>query len=304
MRSWTRNVSLAASCRIRPANLRTASASSAASSIVSASRASAPTGVLSSWLTLATKSLRTSSTRRLSVWSSASTQDEAAAADRPRQRGDADREGGGPAAEARHRHLELGLADLSVTADLARQGEQLAHHQPVALDDPERAGRGAGAQHAVFAVHDDRGRGKHGQDRGNARRQLRRLLGGPQARASRLPHSGAIPCPQRHVMFRTSDDAVGRADAHRCDQSILTYLMVCGRGRSPTIGRLREISLFSGCSPGRLSSSRCRTDKSNLRERPGGQRPWFLTASAAATAASGSRYRPPGGSGRDDASSS
>ena len=51
---------------------RTASGSSAASSTVSASSASAPTGVLSSWLVLATKSRRTSSTRLLSVWSSAS----------------------------------------------------------------------------------------------------------------------------------------------------------------------------------------------------------------------------------------
>ena len=57
---------------MRPAKRRTASGSSAASSMVSASRASAPTGVLSSWLMLATKSRRTSSTRRLSVWSSAS----------------------------------------------------------------------------------------------------------------------------------------------------------------------------------------------------------------------------------------
>src|SRR6201996_1233821 len=73
IRSWTRKVSRDASCRIRPANRRTASASSAASSIVSASRASAPTGVLSSWLTLATKSRRTSSTRCRSVWSSART---------------------------------------------------------------------------------------------------------------------------------------------------------------------------------------------------------------------------------------
>ena len=73
IRSWTRLVSRCASWRILPANRRTASASSAASSIVSASRASAPTGVLSSWLVLATKSRLTSSTRRLSVWSSAST---------------------------------------------------------------------------------------------------------------------------------------------------------------------------------------------------------------------------------------
>ena len=73
IRSWTRFVSRCASWRILAANRRTASGSSAASSIVSASRASAPTGVLSSWLVLATKSRLTSSTRRLSVWSSAST---------------------------------------------------------------------------------------------------------------------------------------------------------------------------------------------------------------------------------------
>src|SRR5580658_2042016 len=73
IRSWTRLVSRCASWRILPAKRRTASASSAASSMVSASRASAPTGVLSSWLVLATKSRLTSSTRRLSVWSSART---------------------------------------------------------------------------------------------------------------------------------------------------------------------------------------------------------------------------------------
>src|ERR1700761_1236132 len=73
IRSWTRLVSRCASWRILLANRRTASGSSAASSIVSASSASAPTGVLSSWLVLATKSRLTSSTRRLSVWSSAST---------------------------------------------------------------------------------------------------------------------------------------------------------------------------------------------------------------------------------------
>ena len=57
---------------MRPANRVTASGSSAASWRASASRDSAPTGVLSSWLTLATKSRRTASTRRCSVWSSAS----------------------------------------------------------------------------------------------------------------------------------------------------------------------------------------------------------------------------------------
>ena len=61
------------SCCIRPANRRTASGSSAASGSASASSDSAPTGVLSSWLTLATKSRRTASTRRASVRSSTST---------------------------------------------------------------------------------------------------------------------------------------------------------------------------------------------------------------------------------------
>ena len=73
MTSWTRRASRSDSCCIRPANRRTASGSSAASVSASASSDIAPTGVLSSWLTLATKSRRTASTRRVSVRSSTST---------------------------------------------------------------------------------------------------------------------------------------------------------------------------------------------------------------------------------------
>src|SRR5215469_16302501 len=53
--------------------------------------------------------------------------------------------------------LNLGVPDLTVAADLARQGEQLTHHEPVALHDPERAGRLARAQHPVLAVQHDGG---------------------------------------------------------------------------------------------------------------------------------------------------
>ena len=61
-----------ASARMRSASRPTTSASSS-SSRVSASRLSAPTGVLSSWLMLATKSRRTASSRRRSDTSSMST---------------------------------------------------------------------------------------------------------------------------------------------------------------------------------------------------------------------------------------
>ena len=60
----TRSVSRADSTPIRPANLRTAVGSSAASSTASASSEIAPIGVFSSWLTLATKSRRVCSIRQ------------------------------------------------------------------------------------------------------------------------------------------------------------------------------------------------------------------------------------------------
>ena len=70
MTCWTRWVSRSLSVSIRLANRCTASGSSAASCTASASSLIAPTGVFSSWLTLATKSRRTASTRRSRVRSS------------------------------------------------------------------------------------------------------------------------------------------------------------------------------------------------------------------------------------------
>ena len=69
---WTSRVSRWLSVCMRPANRVTASGSSAASCTASASRLSAPTGVFSSWDTLATKSRRIASTRRSRVRSSTS----------------------------------------------------------------------------------------------------------------------------------------------------------------------------------------------------------------------------------------
>ena len=69
---WTSRPSRSLSVSIRSANRLTASGSSEASATASESSRIAPTGVLSSWLTLATKSRRTSSIRRSRVRSSTS----------------------------------------------------------------------------------------------------------------------------------------------------------------------------------------------------------------------------------------
>ena len=98
-------------------------------------------------------------------------EDQPAAADGAAERRHPDGEARRPAAEPRHRDLELALPDLPVPAYLAGQRGQLADHQAVALDQPERPGRGARPQHPVVAVDDHGGGGEHGQDRGDARRQ-------------------------------------------------------------------------------------------------------------------------------------
>ena len=127
------------------------SGSRASATNVSASRPSAPMGVLSSWLTLATKSRRTSSTRRLSLWSSARTRTSPLAAHVPAEGRDPDREAGQVAADAAAgRDLELALADLTVPAHLPGQGQQLAGHQALALDQAERSRGVAGLQDAVL----------------------------------------------------------------------------------------------------------------------------------------------------------
>ncbi|SQC38004.1 Uncharacterised protein [Rothia kristinae] len=72
MTSCTRAVSRSDSLCRRRVKWRTASSSPAAESMASASRRTAPTGVFSSWETLATKSVRIAWARVISVRSSAS----------------------------------------------------------------------------------------------------------------------------------------------------------------------------------------------------------------------------------------
>src|SRR6201999_2251948 len=171
---------------------------------------------------------------------------EAPAADGAGQRCHPDREGGGPAAEARHGHLELGLADLPVPTNLPGESGPLAHHEPVALDDPEGAGGGAGPQHAVLAVDNDRGGREYGKDRRDSRRQFGWLLCGPEPRIPRQPHSLPRARPHRHAVSLTCVDLYRPDRTRGCDQSILTYLMVCAASGATTIDGLPEISLFSG----------------------------------------------------------
>ena len=109
---WTSLDSRSLSVSIRLAKRWTASGSSAASVMASASSRIAPTGVFSSWLTLATKSRRTASTRCSRVRSStrASTSRAPSGATRAvRVRALL------PLVEA---ELELALADLAVATDL------------------------------------------------------------------------------------------------------------------------------------------------------------------------------------------
>ena len=115
---WTSRLSRSLSVSIRPPNRFTASGSSAASSTASASSRMAPTGVFSSWLTLATKSRRTASTWRSRVRSStrASTSREPSGATR------AVTCRGGHRGAAQQ---QLGLADLPVAAYLSHQLGQL-----------------------------------------------------------------------------------------------------------------------------------------------------------------------------------
>ena len=114
--SCTRRVSRVDSTCIRRAKRATASGSSWASSTASASRARPPTGVFSSWETLATKSRRISSSRR--AWLRSSTRSRTWAEPSGATRATDDEPG--PAGRAL-RQLELDLADDAVTAHLPGQ---------------------------------------------------------------------------------------------------------------------------------------------------------------------------------------
>ena len=162
----TSRASRSLSVCIRPANRCTASGSSAASMTASESSWIAPTGVFSSWLTLATKSRRIDSTRRSRVRSStsASTSWELSGATRA-----VTWRGGRPCAL----HEQLGLADLPVAAYLPDQLGELAHGDLVAADQAHRDGRRGGLEHRVAGVDDQRAAAQHGEHGGHAGRQGR-----------------------------------------------------------------------------------------------------------------------------------
>jgi hypothetical protein len=167
---------------MRSLNRSTASGSPAASPTASDSSVSAPMGVLSSWLTLATKSRRISSTRR-----------------------DPGPDVGGRDPRADD---QVALADLAVAAHLVDQLEQLLDHQPVAAHQPQRERRRAGLEHVVLRVDHDGRRAQHRQHRVHARGHHRlRLLG------HRLLY--ALADPERQDRHGTEHDADGADHGER-----------------------------------------------------------------------------------------
>ncbi len=151
--SLTRVVRRAASWCIRPANRRTASGSSLASSTASASSDSAPTGVFSSWLTLATKSRRTSSTRRASERSSTIT------ATRPAvQRGDPGFEHDWPGRSAPGPRLQRKHGGRIRAARGADGAQQRLERDPLPAYQAQHGGRRGRGRHAVVGVDHEPGR--------------------------------------------------------------------------------------------------------------------------------------------------
>ena len=158
MSSRTSRPSRSASCAMRPAKRCTASGSSAACSIASARRASAPTGVFSSCPTLATKSRRTAS-------DAAGLGDVLRARARPGRAAARCR----CAAGRRARRPAGGRSRPGRRAGGRRRGgcrrraprctrvEQVGDEQPGAAHDAEGAGGGVGQQHRVVDVDEDDG---------------------------------------------------------------------------------------------------------------------------------------------------
>ena len=135
----------------------------------------APTGVFSSWLTLATKSRRIDSTRRSRVRSStrASTSWQLSGATRA-----VTWRGGRPWRWT----TQLGLADLPVAAYLPDQVGQLAHGDLVPAHDAHGDGGRGGLEDGVAAVDDEGRAAQHGEHGGHARREGR--LGRPRRGAA------------------------------------------------------------------------------------------------------------------------
>ena len=93
----------------------------------------------------------------------------------------------------------LALPDLAVPSYLASEGGQFGDHEPVAFDQAEGPGRGAGPQHAVVAVdHDGRG-GEHRQDGGDTGGQPGGLVRRPEPGVTHRAY-GAIPGSHSHAI--------------------------------------------------------------------------------------------------------
>ena len=166
---WTIRESRSLSVSIRRAKRSTASGSSEASATASARSLIAPTGVFSSWDTLATKSRRTASTRRSRVRSStrASTSRELSGATR------AVTVRGGPLGRGSTRSASRIWPSRRTCRTSSASSEEarrwLAHQ-------PEREGRRRGLDHLVVVVDHDRAAAQHrehGGDAGGERRAPR-----------------------------------------------------------------------------------------------------------------------------------
>ena len=139
----------------------TASGSSAASCTASASSRIAPTGVFSSWLTLADEV----AAYRLDPALAGAVLDQ-----RQHQPGAERRHPGGdvPRGHAGAGHQQLGLADLPVAAYLADQVGELGGAQRRAADQAHGVRRRGRLEHHVAVVDDDRAAAQHREHGGDA----------------------------------------------------------------------------------------------------------------------------------------
>ena len=218
---WTSRVSRSLSVSIRPANRLTASGSSAASVTASASSRIAPTGVFSSWLTLATKSRRTASTRRSRVRSSTSAS--------------TSREPSGATRAVTWRDGRL-LRDMSSSVSRICPSRrtcrtsvgELLGDQRVAAHQPERVRRRGGLEHHVVR-----------------RRRRPRCCAGrtaprPRRAARGAPRRGARACCWRSLMCQASTappatTAPMSAARNACVVGSTADSIVRHLGRSPAV---------------------------------------------------------------------
>ena len=157
MTCWTSRESRSLSISIRSEKRLTASGSSAASCTASASSRIAPTGVFSSWLTLADEVAAYGLDPALAG---------AVLDQRQHQPGAERRDPGGhvPRRHAGAGHHQLGLADLPVAAYLLDQRRPARRRPAPAADQPHRVRRRGRLEHDVAVVDDDRAAAQDGED--------------------------------------------------------------------------------------------------------------------------------------------